>query len=366
MKNKICKLLPVSLLLTSLFALFGTSCFAFQEKEFVSSDSHYGCRYDDMSVIFGEQYDIVPAGRLVTDDMPGKIGAVSWQDYGLLTGNWGDYAFYLANNNKKPVYAVEFIVVKCAVDQVTGKNYTYQVVSDGNFYYPGKDIAVYFENGLRVLSQNGTLHFSFLENFVKAYCQTNSEYEANIHNRYQLYYVAYHSEITSDKPVVSITQEQYDALKEKYDEEKDARIAAEAQLEALNSSYIQLKAFNEHVSSMNKDLMEENKTLRTDLENALNEKEEAISDLITAENEYSSALARKEEEIKSQKDTIKGLETSLANNHAIAKFFTGIYEAVHQFVGDLFDLNVFGMNLGSVVCMLLIAVVVIFVIKLVF
>ena len=55
----------------------------------------------------------------------------------------------------------------------------------------------------------------------------------------------------------------------------------------------------------------------------------------------------------------------LSNSNAVLNFFQGIYEAVNGVIQTLFNINVFGMSLGSVMGILLIAVVVIIVLKIV-
>lgn len=335
-------LLPMICFLCVFVCLFSISCFAFKEDSFSYSYSPYVGR-DDLTLVFSDEYDIVPCGRLVTDDMQGSIGAVSWEDYCLLHSPYSDYAYYLANSSS-PVYAVEYIVVQYHEDQIQGVNHRYSVVSDGNYFFPETDIAVYYENGLRVVKRDEGMYFSFLSDFVDRYCSSATTYDNDINRRYQLYYVAYHTPIISDTPGASITQEKYDQLLSKYSDEKYARIAAQEQLETKVTEIAKLEKEKEALTAEKNTLISEKKDLSG--------KYDALK------SEYTTLSAANAE--------LQGKYDGIKNNVAVLDFFQGIYDTVHGVLIDFFDLEIFGISFGSVVCMLLCAGVVIFVLKLVF
>ena len=319
----------------TLVSCFGVSAFAFQYSDLNSAGSYASFDHDLSEPIYTNDYDILPVGGLIQENMQGMIGPVSWDNYGRLPYCF-DYADYIANTDK-PLFALEFLVVRCEIDQVMGNN-QYFVVSDGNFFFPQKDIASYYGNGLRVVSLNDTFRYAFLENFYNQYALPYSEYTGLV--KYQLYCVAYHYDFGAASPGTTISMQEYNKLKEKYEDEKSARASAEGQLEVKAK---ELKESQEQCNSLE---AEKNDLIKKNIE-------------LQGSN---SRLQKSFDDLQKEYNTCKN---SLNNSNAVVNFFDGIYKSVSGVLNQFFTLDVFGVSLGSIMAILIAAFVVIVILKIV-
>ena len=347
MKNKrkrtFARVLAVALIVLSLVSLLGVSAFAFQYDSLNEGGLVGSFQQDLADPIYSSDYDILPVGALIQENMQGMIGAVPWEEYGGLLYGF-EYSDYI-ENSKAPVCALEYLVVRCEVDQVMG-NHQYDIVSDGNYFFPDRDIASYYENGLRVVQfGDNTIRYSFLENFYQNYALPLSEYNGLV--KYQLYCVFYHYDFGEASPSASVSKKEYNELKAKYNDEKSARLNAEGQLEVKAKELKSLQENYDSLSAKNSDLTAEKERLLNEKESLLNEK---------------NTIAQK---LSETEDSLTAAREGIANNNAVTKFFDGIYRTVAQTLNQFFNLDVFGMPLGSIIAILLAALVVIVVLKLV-
>ncbi len=327
------RVLAFFVLALALVSVLGISAFAFQYEDLNSAGAYGSFSYDLAEPIYTDDYDILPVGGLIQEHMQGMIGAVSWDDYGALRYSF-DYHDYITNTDK-PLYALEFLVVRCEVDQIAGNN-QYFVVSDGNFFFPQKEIASYYENGLRVVFLNNTLRYAFLEDFYNQYSLPYSEYTGL--EKYQLYCVAYHYDLGTTSPGTTISMAEYDKLKEKYEDEKSARASAEGQLEVKAK---ELKALQEQYDTI----------------------KEEKSNLIQKNSELEGSNSRLQKSFDDLQKEYNTCKNSLNNSNAVVNFFDGIYKAVSGVLNQFFTLDVFGVSLGSIMAILIAVFVVMVIVK---
>lgn len=321
LRTRIFAFLALSLVLVS---VLGISTFAFQYETLNDAGSFASFDHDLSEPIYTDDYTILPVGGLILENMQGMIGSVDWKDYGRLSYGF-DYLDYITNT-KDPVYALEFLVVRCEIDQIMN-DHTYTVVSDGNFYFPDMQKACYYTNGFRVCYIYNTLYYSFLDNFVSNYVMSYSDYQGL--EKYQMYCVVYHYDIGTASPGTTVSMKKYEELNDQYKAEKVSRETAEKELTKSREKVDALTTEKDALTADKAKLEMANKTL-----------EENVADL-----------------------NVK-LE-STANAGAVANFFDGIYQAVSGTLNTFFDLDIFGVSLGSIIAVLLGALVVIVVLKLV-
>lgn len=84
---------------------------------------------------------------------------------------------------------------------------------------------------------------------------------------------------------------------------------------------------------------------------------------VTSLNSQVSSLNK---DLSSMEEKYENAKEGLENTNAVSNFFQGCYEAVHGVLMDIFGLEVWGFNFGSIVAILLGAFFVIFILKLVF
>ncbi len=103
-----------------------------------------------------------------------------------------------------------------------------------------------------------------------------------------------------------------------------------------------------------------NSKLKTELETQKNTYE---TELETQKNTYETELEIQQKQYEELENKYNSAKEGLDNTNAITKLFDGIYGAIHDTLGIFFDMDFFGFNLGSVIAILLVAVVVIVILK---
>ena len=121
-----------------------------------------------------------------------------------------------------------------------------------------------------------------------------------------------------------------------------------------------LSAENSSLQSSNQGLTEQNNNL-TNRNQQLEAEKQSLAEQNNTLNNKNSALQAEVDTITQQRDDAR---EGLSNSNAVLNFFQGIYEAVNGVLQTFFNLDVFGFNLGSIIAIFVIAVVVLFVIKL--
>ena len=122
---------------------------------------------------------------------------------------------------------------------------------------------------------------------------------------------------------------------------------------SLSNENQQLELDKSNLTEQNNLLSNENQQLKTDNSNLTDQN-------LMLNNNYSALQGEVDGYIKQRDEAREGL----ANSNAVLNLFQGIYEGVNGVLQTLFNLDVFGFNFGSIVALFLIAVVVLFVIKL--
>ena len=83
-------------------------------------------------------------------------------------------------------------------------------------------------------------------------------------------------------------------------------------------------------------------------------------------NNLNETISNLGEDLTEMTDKYETAKEGIENSKAVSVFFQGCSEAVHNFMSDIFGLEVFGFNFGNIVAILLMAFFVIFILKLVF
>lgn len=194
-----------------------------------------------------------------------------------------------------------------------------------------------FNCGLRVhYEQPSELRFAITSNITNKYTYTNYDSQKGKVGQYALlavmYYEPYNPYISDDQVITN------------------ENIYAEN--EALKSENAGLTEQNNNLLSEKQNLINQNNVLSSEKQNLIDQN--------NALNNNYSALQSELNTVTQQRDDAR---EGLRNNSAVLNFFQGVYEAVNGVLQTFFNLDVFGMSLGSVIAILLIAIVVIFVLK---
>jgi uncharacterized membrane protein YeaQ/YmgE (transglycosylase-associated protein family) len=134
-----------------------------------------------------------------------------------------------------------------------------------------------------------------------------------------------------------------------------------------NDAYHSGLSVNSQYKDAYEDLSKDHENLQTNYDNIMNDyldMSDYASGLEDEVDNLQGNITYLEGELETMEGKYNSAKEGLDNSNAVMNFFQGIFDAVQGVLNTFFSLDVFGMNLGSIVAILLGAVIVIVVIKL--
>lgn len=297
-----------------------------------------------MDNIYGDDFDFVyitplqanaPTSNGVTVETARQFAngdtAPKWEEYARFQA-FDDYL----TSAYRQIASVEFIVVYTG-DPDGSAMTRFNVQADGNYFFP-QDLAVYYEDGLRVLYNptTGLYSFSFMYNYWYFNCPAEEGYS--------LAAIVYHKEngmihADSDKYV---TRAEYNRVVKELQQCQAELAQAEVDYQIAKQKY------EESIANLQNEL-------------------DTLDKIYGNEVERVKALKKEKETLEATRDALQkkvnDLRGDLENNNAVKSFFQGAYEAVHGFCQDIFGLSFGGVSVGAVVSVVFVMAIVFFLVK---
>lgn len=266
------------------------------------------------------------------------------------------YAMQSASNRVDVGKITDYLLMSASIlgydfsSNSTESEVTYSIKVSHKFDFDNKELTTTLRdvNGKPYVIKNDITQFDYSAATINIRYQFTSGYASSLSNTIFCKNIKYY------KVAYQYSQEVLDAIMSQLQQfENDAYNNGLS----VNSGY--KEAYN--------DLCKDHENLQTSYDNVMNDYFDLSDYASGLEDEVDNLqgnITYLEGELETMEGKYNSAKEGLDNSNAVLNFFQGIFDAVQGVLNTFFSLDVFGMNLGSIVAILLGAVIVIVVIKL--